>query len=182
MSTKRNRIFWLGGATLALLLINSCTDLEEKVYDQVKPDEFGKNQQQLDALIGPLYGSLTQYGWRYSEIHPTTDELVVPTRGTDWSDNGRWKRLSLHQWTPQQEDYDFNGLWTWIYNTVASINQQLVNPNLTDEAIVAELRTLRAFFHYLALDNFGNVINSDNKSGENTHQSTPAEEYSFLEK
>ena len=35
--------------------------------------------------------------YNLSEI--TTDEQVVPTRGSDWFDNGRWLEIHRQAWT-----------------------------------------------------------------------------------
>ncbi|MBC7923735.1 MAG: RagB/SusD family nutrient uptake outer membrane protein [Ferruginibacter sp.] len=165
-----------------LLSVQSCTNLDEEVYDQVTPDEFGQNQEQLDALVGPIYSSLGDYFGNMNELNTTTDEQIVPTRGGDWKDGDRWKRLYQHEWNPTQDDGTFNGPWTWIYNNVTSINQQLINPSIKDARTIAELRALRAFYHYLALDLFGNVIIASGVSTESPDQKTRPETYAFVEK
>ena len=53
--------FFLTLGTFGLFSVQSCTNLDEEVYDQVTPDEFGQNQEQLDALIGPIYSGLGDY-------------------------------------------------------------------------------------------------------------------------
>lgn len=163
-----------------LLVSQSCTNLEETPYDVIPTDEFGSTADQQAALLGPLYGSLGDYFDRYAALNTTTDEQVVPTRGGDWKDGDAWKRLQQHSWVPTTDDGTFNGLWTWIYNSITSINQQL--GTITDPATVAELRTLRAYYHYLALDNFRNVIVADKAGSTVTSQKTPAETFAFIEK
>src|SRR5690349_17279365 len=135
----------------------ACTNLDENVFDQIAQDKYGHNPEQLASLIGPLYGGLGDYYGQFSGINAVTDEQVVPTRGGDWKDGDQWKRYEQHTWDPTLDDGYFNGLWTWIYNNITSINQQLANPSVTDPTTQAELKTLRAFYHYLAMDNFGNV-------------------------
>jgi starch-binding outer membrane protein, SusD/RagB family len=187
MKTKRtfmnrySKSFLLAGSALGLCWVQACTNLDEEVSDQIPQEAFGKNPEQLGALIGPLYGSVADYFDRYAALNTTTDEQIVPTRGGDWKDGDQWKRLYQHTWNPALDDGTFNGLWTWIYNNSTAINRQLANPAVTDPATIAELKTLRAFYHYLALDNFGNVIIADKISAESPEQKTRAQVYAWVE-
>jgi hypothetical protein len=162
--------------------IQSCTNLDEDVYNQIPQDQFGLNEEQLEALIGPLYGGLSEYPGRFMELNSVADDQIAPTRGGDWKDGDRWRRYREHNWSPTYEDDVFNGLWTWIYNNVTAINQQLANPGIKEAQVVAELRTLRAFYHYLAMDTFGRAIIADQISAESPGQKTRAEMYAFIEK
>lgn len=170
------------GCLVGLLFGQACTNLDEEVSDQLPQEAFGQNPEQLSALIGPLYAGLSDYFDRYAALNTTTDEQIVPTRGGDWKDGDAWKRLYQHTWSPTLDDGRFNGLWTWIYNNVTGINRQLVNPAITDKTTIAELKTLRAFYHYLALDNFGNVIIAEQIGGESPDQKTRTEVYNWVEK
>ena len=167
-----------------LLVSQSCTNLEETTYDVIPTGEFGNTPEQQAALLGPLYGSLGQYFDRYAGLNTVTDEQVVPTRGGDWKDGDAWKRLQQHSWSAVTDNGTFNGLWTWCYNAITSINQQL--GTLTDPATVSELRVLRAFYHYIALDNFRNVIIAESTGAgagaSASTQKTPAETFAWIEK
>ncbi|SFH38490.1 RagB/SusD family nutrient uptake outer membrane protein [Pontibacter chinhatensis] len=177
------RILFLINFVLGACMVQSCTDLDEEVYDKVPSDKFGTNPEQLNALVGPLYSSLGDYFGRYIEMNVSTDELIIPTRGGDWKDGDKWRRMHQHTWDPTQDDGIFNGVWTWVYNNVTSINQQLNNPNIAANAeLKAELRALRAFYHYIAMDNFGNVIIADQLSTEALGQKSRAEVYAWIEK
>jgi hypothetical protein len=157
---KKNKSFFkVGVAAVALVALQACTNLDEKVYNQVLDTQFGNDEEQLNALIGPLYGSLGDYYGQFTGLNAVTDEQIVPTRGGDWKDGDQWKRYEMHTWNAALDDGAFNGLWTWAYNNVGSINQQMLNPTIkASEKTFSELRTLRAFYHYLMLDNFGKAI------------------------
>jgi hypothetical protein len=172
----------LAGSAIGLIGVQSCTNLDEEVSDQLSQDSFGYNPEQLDALIGPLYGGLGDYFNRFVGLNTTTDEQIIPTRGGDWKDGDRWRRMHQHTWSPTLDDSPFNNLWTWIYNNITAINRQLVNPAVTDKTTIAELKTLRAFYHYLALDNFGNVIIAEGVSAVSPEQKSRAEVYNWVEK
>ncbi|OJV18303.1 MAG: RagB/SusD family nutrient uptake outer membrane protein [Dyadobacter sp. 50-39] len=158
----------------------ACTDLTETPYDVIPTNQFGNTPEQQAALLGPLYSSLGDYFGRYAELNTTTDEQVIPTRGGDWKDGDAWKRLKQHSWTPAGDDDKFNGMWSWCYNSITSINQQL--GKITDKGTLAELRALRAFYHYVALDHFRNIIIADKIGGESPVQKTGAESFAWIEK
>jgi len=166
-------------AVFMLLFSQACTDLSETTYDVIPTDQFGNTPEQQAALIGPLYTSLGDYFGRYAELNTTTDEQVIPTRGGDWGDGGAWRRLYLHTWEVVADNGRFNGMWSWCYNSITSINLQLAS--VTDPAVQAELRALRAFYHYIAMDHFGNVIIADKIGGDSPVQKTRAEVFAWIE-
>ena len=169
------------GCSALMLAGQSCTDLSETTYDVIPTSgTFGSTPGQAAALIGPLYNGLGDYYGNLSNLNTTTDEQIVPTRGGDWKDGDNWKRLYQHTWDPVTDNNQFNGPWTWCYNNITSINQQL--GTITDANTKAELRALRAFFHYQAMDLFGNVIISDAVGTATPKQNTRAEVFAFVEK
>ena len=178
---KQVNIKLLLGCSALMLAGQSCTDLTETTYDVIPTSgTFGSTAAQQAALIGPLYNGLGDYYGNMSNLNTTTDEQIVPTRGGDWKDGDNWKRLYTHTWDPITDNGQFNGPWTWCYNNITSINQQL--GTITDVKIKDELRALRAFFHYQAMDLFGNVIISDAVGATTPKQATRAEVFAFVEK
>lgn len=169
------------GCAALLLAGQSCTDLTEKTFDVLPTSgDFGSTQAQRDALIGPLYNGLGDYWSNMTDLNTTTDEQIVPTRGGDWKDGDKWVRYYTHTWDPVTDNSVFNDRWNWCYNNITAINQQL--GKLTDATGIAELKTLRAFFHYQAMDLFGNVIIANQLGGASPQQSTRAQVFSFVEK
>ncbi len=79
----------------ASLLLAGCTKLDEKLFDQVSDQNFGLNETQLLSLVGPAYSSLGSENRDAIDNdyfflqEASTDEIMVPTRGTDWEDNGQ---------------------------------------------------------------------------------------------
>ncbi|MVM39676.1 RagB/SusD family nutrient uptake outer membrane protein [Spirosoma sp. HMF3257] len=178
---KQINIKLLLGCSVLVLASQACTDLTETTYDVIPTSgTFGSTAGQQAALIGPLYNGLGDYYGNMSNLNTTTDEQIVPTRGGDWKDSDNWKRLYQHTWDPVTDNGQFNGPWTWCYNNITSINQQL--GTITDANTKAELRALRAFFHYQAMDLFGNVIISDAVTAATPKQNTRAEVFAFVEK
>ena len=162
-----------------IFIVASCTNLDETVKDQVERDKFGVSQGQLNTLIGPLYGGLGDYWNRFELLNCVTDEQLAPTRGGDWGEP-EWRFMEEHTWPTNF--YGFDGLWSWIYSNIAKVNEKITNPGFAAPETQAELRTLRAFYHYLAMDNFGSVIIATSIGSENSGQRTRKEVYDFVEK
>ena len=167
-------------ASILLIGFNlSCTNLDETVYDQIPQDQYGLTEGQLNTLIGPLYSGLGGYFASFELLNCVTDEELAPTRGGDWGEP-EWKFMAEHTWPTNF--YGFDNLWNWIYSNIAKVNQKITNPGFQSPEAQAELKVLRAFYHYEALDNFGNVLIADDAGTDAPPQSSRAEVYAYVEK
>ena len=95
-------------------------------------------------------------GGHYNLSEITTDEIVVPTRGSDWYDNGRWLEISPPDWTANSGSAldDMNGAWNDLFSGVARANLMIDVITRRRAApptaqTLAELRTLRAWYYYM---------------------------------
>lgn len=179
---KRFKYWMSAGVLLSLVALQACTDLDEQVFDTIPSNQFGNTPAQQAAILGPLYGNLRGYKGTVEDYNTVTDEQVVPTRGGDWKDGDNWRRRHQHTWSPTVDNDFFNGLWTFIYgaNGIVGINRQLEGQ--TNETLISELRTMRAFYHFLALDYFGNAPIVDKFTTDLPTQATRAQLYQFVEK
>lgn len=157
----RGRALLLAPAALAAL---SCTDLTETPRDALTPANAFKTDDEILAGAASVYAQLRQTQWAYYNLSEvTTDEQIVPTRGSDWFDNGRWLELYRQTWTANSGSAldDMNGLWNNMFAGVAKANLMIsvveASTSPTKEANLAELRTLRAWFYYVLMDMFGGV-------------------------
>jgi hypothetical protein len=148
----------------ALTLIQACTNLTEVPKDALTPDNAFKTDLEIVAGVASVYANMRGVLWGYynlSEI--TTDELLVPTRGNDWYDNGRWLEIHRQQWTPNSGSAldDMNGTWNTLFAGVAKSNLMIGVMNKSTSAskdqTIAELRVLRAWYYYMLMDFFGGV-------------------------
>ena len=161
------------------LALAGCTDLTEPVYDAIPSDQFLKTDAQIKAALGPAYSGLRGITWDwFNPSEASSDELIVPTRGGDWYDNGDWLQYSRHTWTPSHGP--INGMWGFIFGNISQVNQ-LIPAVQSSKAAVDELRAIRAIYYSMAIDAFGNVpIITDNKGTGSTSQR--ADVYAFIEK
>ncbi len=156
MIRKLNTINILSLMILALLALG-CTDLEPSITDSVVIETGdGGFQGDPEELLNSVYRGLEDFTAQnniYSLTEHTTDELIGPTRGTDWGDNGVWRQLHNHQWSP---DHQFMlDAWNALHSNVFLANQALAsNP---DAAQAAQARFLRAFNMFYLVDFFGQV-------------------------
>ena len=148
----------------ALMSFNGCTNLAEVPRDALTPDNAFKSDAEVLAGVASVYAALRGTMWEYynlSEI--TTDEIIVPTRGQDWYDNGRWLEIYKQTWTANSGSAleDMNGAWNNLFSGVAKANlmidviQKAGGSN--GPTTVAELRTLRAWYYTMLMDFFGGV-------------------------
>ena len=77
--------YWFKALLAGLFVIafnQSCSDLEEKLYDQVKADEFFKNDEEFIAALGAAYTNL--YGFQnhgsYMSLQEVSSDEIIPAR------------------------------------------------------------------------------------------------------
>lgn len=156
----------------------ACTDLTPEVYTDVRKEDYFQTPQQFSTLIANAYSQLAgEYGYVYREGYwslqeYTSDEVIVPTRGTDWFDAG--VPMAMHQHTWASDTRDINNGWSFAYGGVTKCNTVIDNIHSIagdDESTyseaakagLAEAKILRAFYHLLAMDVYGNVHIDDGK-------------------
>ncbi len=156
----------LGLCTLLLVPLQGCTDLSETPISSITPSKFFHTEGEVLAALAGVYAGLrntTSEGdyWGISEV--STDEIVVPTRGSDWFDNGTWLETHRQTWTansPATLSF-MNNAWNTAYAGVARANvlvDALQNVTVPNQAVIeGEVRFLRAFYYYLLMDLYGGV-------------------------
>lgn len=155
-----------GVLALLLLPVQGCTDLTENPPSLITSENFFRNEAEVQAGLAGVYAQLRSTapeGSLYDANEVSTDEIVVPTRGSDWYDGGQWIDLHNQTWTPASAGTRafFNGAWNTSFTGVARANLFLAgieNVTVPNKAqYIAEARALRAFYYYLLMDQFGGV-------------------------
>jgi hypothetical protein len=143
-------------ASIALALtVGSCTKLDEDLHGQI--GNTGINSGNVTALLNASYTAMRNpyqgpWGWWSLQEFPS-DEAIVPTRAGDWDDNGAWRALHLHKWSPDHARISdtFRDL-----NSVSYVSTNVLQFNPTPVQ-AAEARFLRAFAQFSILDGWGQV-------------------------
>lgn len=186
-SVSIRRLAGAGGLCGLLLLVEGCTDLDEQPVSVITPDNYYRTEEEVMGGLAAVYAGLRSTLWGYYNLSEvTTDEMVVPTRGNDWYDGGRWLEMHRHTWSaisPAAED--INGAWNDAFGAIARANALLeALPRITlanKEVVEAELRALRAFYYYILMDMFGGVpivVDTEIKPRE---RASRAEVFAFIE-
>ena len=145
----------------------SCTDLEIEETDSILSAGFeGLSEDEANSSLTDMYNSLvgaigTQENlYALSEV--TSDALLIPTRGSDWGDNGLWRQLHQHSWTP---DHRFvTNTWNQ-WNQLQITASEVIDPRSSSSAKVkAEAHFLRAFSMFVILDLYGQVPYRDTEA------------------
>lgn len=140
---------------LVTMFLSSSCSLDVKVKDPntvpVINESGVPTPPSLSSVYNQLNNLVSQDKWYAMQEH-TTDEMMGPTRGTDWDDFGTWRKLHLHTWDPSHNQ--INDVWNVL-------NQGLFQTTLIAEGTSgqeqAEGKFLRAYFSYLSCDLFGVV-------------------------
>ena len=156
--TRLNKISIILGVAGALVFSGCSLDEELRsnaTKDQVQDDLDNAPEPDFDGLLAGAYNSTATFMtqdrvWSMQE-HPT-DELIPPTRGGDWDDNGDWRQLHAHKWTSEHTliTASFNELLVGAFNAGNILSFDDVPAD-----VAAEARFLRAFYYYHVLDNWG---------------------------
>ena len=117
----------------------------------------------------------------------TTDEAIAPIRASDWYDGGFWETLFTHTWTPGTAS--MKDMWDYLYQVVMLSNKFIekidamptANTDIDLQKYRAELRAIRAMYHFYIMDLFGNVpiMTSTKVKTEDIVQSKRSEVFHF---
>jgi hypothetical protein len=99
----------------------------------------------------------------YSLTEVSTDELLVPTRGTDWGDNGIWRTVHTHTWGPTHNHI----IATWNdKNRLVLRCTEVIDPlSKATPKQLAEAKFARAYNMWIVMDFWGQVPFRNPKDG-----------------
>ncbi|PAW95643.1 RagB/SusD family nutrient uptake outer membrane protein [Mucilaginibacter sp. MD40] len=137
--------------SLALIATAGCKKLNETVYGSKSVDDGGaSSSSDLNGVYSQLFGQTDQANTYALQEH-STDEMMGPTRGTDWGDFGTWRKLHTHTWTPSHNQVND----TWDQLNIGVYRATQVIDRATDNSIKAQARFLRAYFMFQIVDLYG---------------------------
>lgn len=138
--------------------LSACTDLvtveKDSVVSQISEEGFVKvNPTEALASAYKDLSTYTDQAGIYALGEHVTAEMIPPTRGVDWGDNGVWRTLDAHTWDASH---------SYILSAWNALNQRAYrateiiasNPSAVQKA---EAQFLRAFNMYSVMDYWGVV-------------------------
>ncbi|MDW7694547.1 RagB/SusD family nutrient uptake outer membrane protein [Flammeovirgaceae bacterium SG7u.111] len=150
----KNRITHFLALTI-LLVFTQCTDLEEQVLDEVLGGESLTAESTLAAAYDRLGDKLfVDNGGMIAMQEYSTDEALLPTRGSDWGDGGKWRAMHEFTWTPNTPAIvdNWNRLTNGITRSLTAVAAISENDDAQKTLFLAEAKGLLAFYVYLTLD------------------------------
>lgn len=186
-STKMKTIKYFLCISLFAGGLFSCHDLEVPITTQLTPDIFPQTPDQFVAAAGPTYNAFRQnYAvdiWFLQTL--STDEAIMPARGGNWYDNGRYEQHHKHTWTPGNAHV--GAAWNYLSNVISNANQNMFlidkGPEVEGKRTsLAELRMMRAIAVYFMMDLWGNIPIVTEFGSTTPPETRPREEvFSFIE-
>jgi hypothetical protein len=142
----------------ATIALTGCTKLNEVVLDEV----LGENASNPASALASAYdrlgkGTFVDHGGVFSLQEYTTDEALLPTRGSDWGDGGKWRSMHEFTWTPDNAIVtdNWNNLTDGISKSLTAI-KEATNSNIPQKSLyLAEAKGLLAYYTFTTLDLFG---------------------------
>lgn len=160
MKTYLTKIMSLLAISGCIWGIFSCTNLDEKLYEQYELDKFFKTEEEILSALAPAYGGMRGLFDTPFEIQEyMSGNMVTPTRGIHWDENGRFRRVHTFQLDPNDDLCKFP--WNYCFSGISTCNRLLYMLADKDfqnkEQFMAELKMIRAYYYYYALDMYGNI-------------------------
>lgn len=192
MKTNKIKNWILAGAT-TLIVATSC-DVDPSFYSQVVPETFYTSQ---DAVWERFNRPFTHWRWwvaqdraRWELQELGTDEICVPTRGSDWYDGAIYQKFHHHEYTEDMTSIETG--WTNFSMGVAlawDAAEDLEGVDFdalgfeagTRESMMNQLNTLVASFYLDGLDFFGGVPLYKTTKSDVLPRSTAEETFNFID-
>ncbi|MGZ3756523.1 MAG: RagB/SusD family nutrient uptake outer membrane protein [Mucilaginibacter sp.] len=161
IKTKISLLFMSG----LVLASTSCKKLDETLYgSKFINNSVGGSASDLAGVYSQLNGLATQSNTFALQEHPS-DEMMGPTRGTDWGDFGTWRKLHTHTWDPSYQQ--ISDTWDYLNTGVYRATQVIVAASNTQAK--AEASFLRAYFMFQIVDLFGKAPMRDPASSPDSN-------------
>jgi len=153
----------------AALTLAGCTNLDEQLYSQISKKDFLSSPENLVLYTSRPYTMLQDWGAEQSYwtlVLQLGNEMAVPVAYSgSWSEI-RYGELHSHD-IPESNKLVRTG-WEFCFNGISACNDALAELGaLPDSPAVkkniAEIKVLRAYYYFLAIDLWGNVPFSINK-------------------
>ena len=140
-----------------LVLSTGCTNLDVDVKSQYT-DYPTESEVALEAKMADVYYAFRkQLGENYNRVQSfSSDEVAGISFGNDYYDNAENVNPTLHNFNPEDKPLNY---WADLASGITKCNQvikDLGGDNAKPEQI-APARAMRAFYHFILMDSFGDV-------------------------
>ncbi len=144
----------------AATALGSCTDLDVDVKSEYT--EYPQTDIAIEAKMADVYYAFRgPLGRAYNEIQTlSSDEASGISFDGDYYDAGRYSNPTLHNYLPNDGAGNY---WTDLASGITKCNQVIVDlgGDEADPATTAPARAMRAFYHFILMDSYGDVPIAD---------------------
>lgn len=146
---------------LLAMAISGCSDLEIEETDRRLNTSEGifNGVEDVPASLDNIFNRIGPHMITIGDLSAlqeiATDEQIVPTRGTDWGDNGLWRALHAHTW----DGLHLAITSTWNqWNETIFLASEVIDPrsNASPEEL-AQANFIRAMARWVIMDLYGQV-------------------------
>lgn len=159
----------------------SCTNLDVEIKSQYT--EYPNSEIALEAKMSDVYYSLRgDWGRRYHEVMSfSSDEFTALSFDGDYLDSYNYSNPTLHRHSP---DDPCVGHWGAAASGITKCNQIILELGGESSAAAAPARAMRAFYHFILMDSYGDVPILDHVPAENeaVSRAKRADVAEFIEK
>lgn len=175
------------GLSVGLATLSGCTDLVVKETSSIVVNTTGgaggSKINASEALVAAYkdLGMYTDQNGIYALNEHTTAEMIPPTRGVDWGDNGVWRTLDQHTWDATHSS--ITGAWNDLNQRVYK-NTQIIGGSDANAQQIAEAKFLRAWNMFFVMDAWGQVPFRELTEGvnDNPKVKTRSEAFDYIVK
>lgn len=148
-------------ALVALTIVfSACEAPDQEIFTGYTPEEIANSDNPAVVAVlkataySQIVGSWGGHNSLWSMHEVASDEMVIAHKGADWEDGGQWIRMHRHDYGATEES--IGNAWNYCFTAVGEINL-LIQQYPDVEALVAEMRVLRALVYLWLIDAYGNV-------------------------
>jgi hypothetical protein len=157
MNKRSFKLFSIACA-VGIMAIAGCTKLKEQVIDEVLGSNSASPLNALASAYGQMdNGTFVNHAQAFALQEYSTNEAILPTRGSDWGDGGIYRAIHEFTWdgTNSMITNTWNSLNTGITLSLTAINS-VNNSTASNKAqLLAEAKGMLDLYTYHALDLFG---------------------------
>ncbi len=158
----------------------ACTDLDVDVKSQYT--EVPDNDRAGEAVSAEIYnsyrGAIGRQHWMVQTL--SSDEAAGVAMGSDYYDGGTYRQMTVHNWNA--DNNMLATMWDGAMAGITTCNKVSKMVGGGSEKTVASIRTMRAWYHFLLMDNFGDVPILGDDASEHPDRSKRADVCKFIEK
>lgn len=161
------------------LMVTGCTDLDVDVKSQYTdiPDTPDAIEAVSSEIYNPYRVAMGRQHWMAQTL--TTDEAVGVSMGADYYDGGVYRQMSVHNWNA--DNGMLSTMWDGAMTGITTCNKTIKMLAGKSEKDLAPVRAMRSYYHFLLMDNFGDVPIMDDNASAHPERSKRAEVCQFIE-